>query len=103
MQKRLTLLLSVLFICASLSWANASPAVAESNILVEETISEFPIFGKKAKTSNRKQKRFAKKRSRRNGRGVMRARKQKGKNNGKSVKGGQRARRGSKKKAGCNT
>ena len=71
-------------------------------VLIDHDVTDFPIFGKK-KTSNKKQLKFAAKRSRRNGKGVMRARKNKGKNNGKSVKGGQRAKRGSKKKAGCNT
>lgn len=71
-------------------------------VLIDQEATDFPIFGKN-KTSNKKQLKFAAKRSRRNGRGVMRARKNRGKNNGRSVKGGQRAKRGSKKKAGCNT
>ncbi len=77
-------------------------AASADLVLTDQVATDFPIFGKN-KTSNKKQLKFAAKRSRRNGKGVMRARKNKGKNNGRSVKGGQRAKRGSKKKAGCNT
>lgn len=59
-------------------------------------VIDFPIFGKKRKTSNKKQLRFAMKRSRRHGKGVMRARKNRGKK--KAKQGGR-----SKKKEGCNT
>ena len=69
---------------------------------LDQESTDFPIFGKK-KTSNKKQLKFASKRSRRNGKGVMKARKRRGSNGGRSVKGGQRGKRGSKKKEGCNT
>jgi len=77
--------------------------VSADLLQIEQESKDFPIFGRKKKTSNKKQRKFATKRSRRNGRGVMKARKRRGSNNGKSVKGGQRSKRGSKKKAGCNT
>jgi len=57
--------------------------------------NQWPIFGRK-KTSNKRQRKFATKRSRRHGKGVMRSRKNRDKRK-------TRSRRGGKKKAGCNT
>lgn len=99
----------VLLLCLHLS-ATATPLstallhgdISVGVLLIDAPSRDFPIFGKK-KTSNKKQLKFAAKRSRRNGKGVMKARKRRGANNGRSTKGGQRGKRGSKKKAGCNT
>ena len=63
-----------------------------------EAGAEGPIFGRK-KTSNKRQRKFARKRSRRNGIGVTRARKAGDKRRTRGGGGG----RGAKKKAGCNT
>ena len=105
-------LAALLFILFSLQFTSAiSAATSELNADFEEFITldtdtrkqlEFPIFGKN-KTSNKKQLKFASKRSRRHGKGIMKARKRKGANNGRSLKGGGKAKRGSKKKEGCNT
>ena len=105
MHSRFLFLLALLVsLHISASAASSSKVLEPSNLALEvdQDLQDFPIFGKK-KTSNKKQLKFAAKRSRRNGKGVMRARKNRGKNNGRSVKGGQRGKRGSKKKAGCNT
>ncbi|MFK8057639.1 MAG: hypothetical protein AB8F78_16050 [Saprospiraceae bacterium] len=98
------LLLSLPYMASA---ASTSTTLQEADVVtdllqIDQELTEFPIFGKK-KTSNKKQLKFASKRSRRNGKGVMRARKRRGSNGGRSVKGGQRGKRGSKKKEGCNT
>lgn len=105
MHSRFLLFLALLVsLHISASAEASSTTLQPSNLYLEvdQDLVDFPIFGKK-KTSNKKQLKFAAKRSRRNGKGVMKARKRRGANNGRSTKGGHRGKRGSKKKAGCNT
>ena len=99
-----SLLAVCLLLCAASS-ASAATVVAPTPVEVPavpsasaEGTTDLPIFGRK-KTSNRKQRRFATKRSRRHGRGIMRARKSRGKH---KERGGRRG-GGGKKKEGCNT
>ena len=98
-------ILLFLFFSATINLVTARPYSAEaSNEVAVVTYADvatpdadaFPIFGKK-KTSNKKQRKFATKRSRRHGKGIMRARKSRGKGKTKGGRGG------SKKKEGCNT
>lgn len=96
---RIFLLLSVLALSTQSNAAPAdSPLVISTSTESEqmEQPVEFPIFGKK-KTSNKRQRKFATKRSRRHGKGIMRARKSRGKGKTKGGRGK------SKKKEGCNT
>ncbi len=97
---------TLLFAAQAPALEDAADAELESVLEAPDLILEqFPIFGRKKKTSNRRQRKFAKRGSRRNGLGVMKHRKHKrSKVRKASRKGFDKASKKSrvKKKRGCN-